>query len=241
MQAEHRHALEEILGDLHFLLRNHSKDLVWAFSNEDDPLSYDLSFDPVISKKVLEHFFTSDACTLCSRRISYKRNQWEKKHLTEPYLILVHNAFLGKHSRVYHDPDIDKEFHEMIKKGLLKESSHFLSREVLRCHFGVEDVSKEEYITNCRVHIKNDIQEFGLKGILILGEAAPLLFKEKTDLESRLNRISEFMGLPTITTAGPSRLVFMRKKGFSKKRIHAEEQKIMESLELFSSSVMQKG
>ena len=247
MQVEHQQALKEILTDLHFLLENHSKNLIWSFSHENDPLSYDLSFipavsdTPAVSEKTFKSFFNADACTLCNRRISYKRNQWEKKYPAEPYLVLVHNTFLGNHSRVYHDPEIDKEFHNIFKKGTAKESSDFLIREVLRCHLGAEDVSQKEYISNCTVHIKNDIKEFGLKGILILGEAAPLLFKEKVKLENRLNKVSDFMRLPTVVTAGPSRLVFMRQKGFPGKRILLEEQKILKSLELFASDVMEKG
>ena len=227
---------------IYFILNKRLNTLVWKYDAEPEPHESDFSFTSVIPTRVLEKFYEEDSCTLCSRRVSYKADQFSKKNTNNiPLLILLHNTFLAQKNKLYHEPESDREFQRLLKQVWQKDVEettklNFLIREVLRCHFGSEEINHKEWIEHCQTHIQNDIEKYSIQGIWVVGEAAPLLFKEKEELIKRMKHVTHFMGLPTIVTHGPSRIVFMKKKKYPKEKIEEVQKNIFEKIQNFKKS-----
>ncbi len=238
----HQHSLQEILEDYLFLLNRHLNTLVWKYDFEPEPHEADFSFTPIIPNRILEKFYEEDSCTLCARRISYKADQFSERNTNKiPLLILLHNVFLAHKHQWYHEPESDREFQSLLKQVSQKNEDdskklNFLIRETLRCHFGAEEVNNREWSKNCQIHIQNDINKYSIKGIWIVGEAAPLLFQEKEELTKRMKQVTHFMGLPTVVTHGPSRIVFMRKKKYPEEKIEEARENILKTIQNFKKS-----
>ena len=244
MQSNYQHSFKLILEDFLAVLQKRSRSLVWKYAGEADPLEInetDFSFQPAAflkqpftSEKIRQKFYQKDACTLCPRRMSYKRGQFEGKAPEFPLLMIVHNAFLGANGRTYHNPQVENEFIKLLQESLKLPPEKFLQREALRCHFGAEEIYNETQVKNCQTHLSADIQKYKIKAILIIGEAAPIIFQEKEELSDRMNQISEFMGLPTMVTYGPSRISFMKKNRYPADKIALQRQAIIKNIQQIS-------
>ncbi len=229
---------KEILDDFEFLLHQNHKAFRWALKDQKSPLDFDVSFKAVIPQKAIFDYYRSDVCIRCSRRISYKPDQFSEVKPKLPYLILKHNVFLGKYNRIYHDPEVDREFSQIIKLAIGYEADHFLIREVLRCHFGAEEINDPQWPENCKKNIQDDIIKFNLKGILIIGEAARILLQDKA--KDHFSKVFHFLNLPTVATPGPSRLIFMKRKSYSLTKIKEERDRIIKTIQLFRDKIIQK-
>lgn len=198
----------------------------------------DLSFRPVIAEKVIERTLDKNACTLCSRRISYKKEQFTASAPLKPYLILIHNNFLGPRAAFYNNTAENALFEKMIEAMLGFAPGEALVREILRCHFSADDTADPENAERCLLHVRKDIEAYGLRGILLVGQAASLIFRDKADLTQRQNQVFEWQGVRTMVCPGPNRLQFMREKNFAKDQIDAERQKIFETLKIFKDKII---
>lgn len=229
--------LRDIVSDFTQLLKEKSFPVIRRES-EPPAENFDNSFTPVIPEKIVEQVAAS-VCTLCPRRISYKKAQFDMLRRPQlPFLILVHNPFLGPTSGYFHDQEVNTLFRKMIETTLGAPPERFLIREILRCHFSTEDQTHPDNISNCATHIKKDIGEFDLKGILLVGQAAALLFPDKDELASKSGKIITLHGLPALVMPGPNRLVFMREKNFAKDKIDAERKVLFAMLTLFKKEIM---
>ena len=211
---------------------------LWKLENEDAPTSFDLNFNPIIEPveySVVNTHYNPNACVLCYKRVSYKPKQFETNIPQLPLLILIHNNFVTKNTNKYSDDSLDREFNEMLLEGTGYKSNSFCVREVLRCHFGDTDIHVQEHYTNCMVHLREDIKQFNIQGILVIGEAVNIVFKEKKDIEKYLYKIDTYLDIPTIATPGPSRLLFMKKNGYSDIKINEERAKIQRAIQQFST------
>ncbi len=227
-------ALKRILEDYLFILHKRLDMLVWKHDGESEPYKTDFSFTTITQNQLVHQFKEKDSCTLCHRRISYKINQFEEKvKISIPLLILVHNTFLSQKGKIYHEPEVENEFKSILKESLEEMNPNLLVREVLRCHFGSEEVQNEEWIKHCQAHIQSDLEKYTIKGIWVVGEAAPLLFKDKEDLTKRMGKTTYFMGLPTIVSYGPSRLVFMKKNKYPQDKISNIRSIIIQKIQNF--------
>ncbi len=212
---------------------------IWRRENEPDPLALDLSFQPVIHESTVESFLEPDVCTLCDRRISYKPGQFINEKDKLPYLILIHNSFILDRGRYFEDARINDIFLKMIQAGLGYPPEKFLVREVLRCYFGPEDENNPEYLTNCRKHLIDDISSYKIRGILVIGQAAPLIFgNEKKKLSELSGQITSIFDTPTLITPGPARVYYMLRKKFPPEEIQAEKKQILRYLNKFKTEVM---
>ena len=214
---------------------------LWEIEDDLDISNIDLGFHPLETVKnestiVIPHY-NSSLCTLCYKRISYKPRQFDKNQPVLPFLIITYNVFLTKQQNTFNDPNIDKEFQALILKGTNHPVDSFLIREALRCHFGTEEVNNAIHFDNCRSHIEKDILNFGIKGMLVIGEAINIVFKNKKDVDAYLYKIDTYLGIPTIATPGPSRLVFMQQKGYPADRIHDEKLKIESAILKFGEMI----
>jgi len=221
---------EKLIGSRSFFL--------WRGSEEPDPQTINLSFRPVIAEKVVERALDRNACTLCARRISYKKGQFEPRQPVQPYLFLVHNDFLGPRAGFYHKPEENELFEKMIEGVLGFPPASFLVREILRCHFSQEDTGDAAALAHCSTHLRRDIDQAGIRGIMLVGQAASFIFPEKNQLLEKQGKVFEWNGLPTMVLPGPGRLVYMREKGFPRAQIDAERKKIFALLTMFKEKIM---
>ncbi|AFM13781.1 hypothetical protein Turpa_3142 [Turneriella parva DSM 21527] len=211
---------------------------LWRGEHESEPEGVDFSFRPVVSEKLVERTLDKNACVLCTQRISYKRGQFSPQHPSQPYLMLVHNDFLGPRGGIYQNSEEDSLFGRMVERVLGFAPAEALVREVLRCHFAAEHLTNADLLQNCFSHLRADIEHYGIKGILLFGKAASLVFPDKAKLESMQGQVFEWQGVATTVCAGPGRLVYMREKGFAKEAIDAERQKIFAALTTFKEKII---
>ena len=238
MNVEIYPKVRSLLEDFTFLLKNEKNRLLYKRRDDLDLDSYDFSFSPTIRTKTVKTLYESDLCTLCNRRISYKAHQFDEDYPQRPYLILLHNRFKRAQRRFYHEASHNAMFEKIISGTLGFSASELLVRETLRCHFGTEDIKNLEYTKNCTSNIEKDIENFNLQGILIMGQAATLIFPDKSELAAKLGKVFEFLGLPTVVTPGPSRLIYMQENRFSAQKIREEKLKIFDAVKLFKTDVM---
>jgi hypothetical protein len=208
-------------------------------SSEPEPLKIDLSFNPVLSKKTVEKFVRTDVCTLCSKRIGYKPGQFNKKIISQPYLILIQNSFKLSENSFYENPEEDNIFKNMIKAGLGFEVSDFLVREILRCYFGQKDEKNPDFTKNCLSHFRADIKNFNIKGILILGQAASLLFENDNEvIRKKMGKVISIEGIPALISPGPNRIHYMNTHKLDPEAIKKEKLMILNYLKTFKKEIM---
>lgn len=240
MHVEYYPGLLDIVKSLQYALKNSDPHkLLFHRSDEPVPLEIDLSFSPIISEKTVEEFIKQDVCTFCDRRISYKTGQFSKPELKLPYMILIHNSFIMKEKQFYESPSIDKIFRNMIRGGLKCNESDILIRESLKCHFGGSDEKNPQYIVHCMQHIRKDIDRYKIKGILILGQAASLLYNNDI---AKINKITgqiiEFEGVPAMVCPGPNRIDYMNQNNMDPEKIKSEKLSILNYLNKFRTEIM---
>lgn len=211
---------------------------LWKRDGEPRPEEIGFSFTPIVAEKLIASILDKNACTLCARRISYKKEQFAKREPREPYLFLVHNDFLGPKAGFYNKAQENTLFLKMIESVLGFSAKDALVRELVRCHFSKEDLKDESVVQNCSVHLRRDLEDSKIRGILLFGQAASLVFRTKESLALHENRVFTWNNLPTMVCPGPNRLVFMREKGYSKEQIDAERRKIFDVLEYFKKEVI---
>jgi len=225
------------LGDAARILRRRDF-FLWRRDDEVEPQDLNLSFKPVVAEKVIHRAYDKNACVLCARRISYKKNQFGGSPPASPYLILIHNDFLGPRAGYFNKPEETALFEKMIEAVWKISPADLLVREILRCHFSAEDTLEPANLARCETHLRDDLNQLGIRGILLMGKAAALLYPKKEDLEAKQNLVFEWQGLPTMICSGPNRLQFMREKGMAKDQIDAERQKIFASLTMFRDKII---
>lgn len=236
MKAAYQQNLKEVLSDLQTLLKK--KKFIFKRETEPDPFGIDLSFTVPVAGDSLDKLVKPGLCTLCDRRISYKHRQFANEAPQKPFLILKHNSFLGEHNRYYQDPAVNTMFEKMIQAGLESPPNAFLVREILRCHFGAEDLMNPVWTEHCAYHILEDIKRHNLKGILLVGKAAALAYRDPKERAQKLKKVFEFHGSPAVLTPGPDSVVEMQQKGVPVEKINAQKRLIYESLVLFRKEVI---
>lgn len=211
---------------------------LWRNADEPDPAAMDLSFRPVIAEKVVERALDKNACVLCGRRISYKKGQFEPVRPSQPYLFLVHNDFLGPRAAIYQKPEENALFEKMIEGVLGFPARSALVREILRCHFSREDTGDAAALAHCMTHLRQDVERAAIRGIMLIGQAASFIFRDKAELAEMQGKVFDWNGLRTMVIPGPNRLVYMREKGYPQEQIDAERRKIFDLLSIFRENVV---
>ncbi|RME92139.1 MAG: hypothetical protein D6767_03860, partial [Candidatus Hydrogenedentota bacterium] len=198
-------------------------------------------YTPAIAEKTVEKILQSKKttlCTLCERRISYKHKQFETLLIAEPYLLLKHNPFLSEHDRFYQDPMVNSLFTKMCHTVWGKNPKEFLVREVLRCHFGAEDVSNPAWIENCKTHIEADISQYKLKGIVLFGKAARILFPDNKVRSKYVGKVFSFCGLPTVLSPGADTIIDLQNAKAPPEKIKQVKKLAFDAMKLFEKEVM---
>lgn len=211
---------------------------LWRGEHESDPAGISLSFKPVIAEKIVHRTLDRNACVACERRISYKKEQFTVTKPLHPYLILIHNDFLGPRAGFYNDVAENSLFEKMFEAVLGFHPQAGLVRELLRCHFSKEDTGAQSYVANCLQHVRKDLEQGEIRGIIIVGKAATYLFPDKHELTAKQNTVFEWQGLPTALCPGPNRLTFMREKNYPVEQINAERKNIYDTLVMVRDKII---
>ena len=211
---------------------------LWRGEHEPDPAAISLSFKPVIAEKIVHRTLDKHACVACERRISYKKDQFTAVKPLHPYLILVHNDFLGPRAAFYNDAAENSLFEKMFETVLGFHPKAAMVRELLRCHFSKEDTGMPAYVANCQQHVRKDLEHAEIRGIVIVGRAASFLFPDKQELATKQNTVFEWQGLPTALCPGPNRLTYMREKNYPAEQINAERKNIYDTLVMVRDKII---
>lgn len=151
---------------------------------------------------------------------------------------MIHNDFLGPRAGYFNNADEDQLFDKMIGGMLGFSPRAVLVREILRCHFSTDDTNDPKNAERCLAHVRKDIETHNIKGILLVGQAASIIFRDKASLAGRQNQVFMWQGVRTMVCPGPNRLQYMRDKNFAKEQIDAERQKIFETLKIFRDKII---
>lgn len=208
-------------------------------SHEPKPEHVSLHFKGELPAKIVEGALRPLPCTLCRERITYKKGQFDKKKPEIPFLILLHNSARYDENTFFEDPDENALFIDMIEKTTHFHPRQFLVRELLRCEFDqLTADGLKSWIPNCSRHIYDDIDRFNIRGLLIVGQAASLLFPDKEKrLEMVGKKITQY-GIPTVITPGPGRIIYLEKKKAPKATILEEKRRIYHAILCFKNEVM---
>lgn len=229
----------EIIRDFGRLLAESPRSLLFRREGEPDPETIPLHFKPAVAEKTVEKMVDTRSCTRCSERLSYKPGQFEINRPALPYLILVHNRVLRDKDIFFQNSDENDMFQRIIEGTTGHHPREFLIREALRCHFMTESkVPDPRWFRNCVDHLQADIGRHDIQGMLIMGEAATILVPERERLNGMLGKTVNFLGIPSVFTPGPSRLVYLQQKNRPAEEILEEKKKIFAAVSLFKKEVM---
>lgn len=166
------------------------------------------------------------ACKLCSDRV-YAVKEYFKLPKNHPQSILVvhYNGSLDPkrlprdHSDAFYfsSKEEDENFQRMIEKFNLRlENLYF--QEFLACHFSPYSTNEEWEVRkkNCMGFLEKHLEEYNIKKILLIGNAALLLLGEVAiDIAKRSQIISltiKNQVYPTIVLRSPSAILALEKK-----------------------------
>ena len=187
MQLNNLQQFQQLLNTtFNYLQANHRRGL-FKRDQETSALSLDYSYVPLVAniKPPPVSREINSLCTVCSRRISYKVNQFIEEEPELPILLINHNPFFNQKNQFYQNPAYDKILHRMLLKVFKKDANAFLVRDVLRCHFGKEEVKDSSWRDNCLEHVKTDLIRYKIRGVLVLGQAAVMMFPDSAELNNR--------------------------------------------------------
>lgn len=239
MRLDIYHEIKKNARDLVQLIKTNPSGILLKRENEPDPekIKLDIKYPSRVSK-VFQPEKKKGICTLCSRRISYKKGQFLNNFPSIPLAFIIQNTFLSERDEYYHDARVNHEFINLVQNATRKNPKEFHIREALRCHFAREDTQNTEWISNCRTHLKKDIELFKIKGIVIMGNAASFFIPDKEKLIKTAFKTIDTFGIPALISHGPERITAMKEKGYSIESIQNSENQIVQSISDFTNKIL---
>ncbi len=238
MQLEIFSELTSVLQGLRGVIHNHPENLVYLRDREKSPDSIELDWKKRHSiPKVLKPTKTENLCTLCPRRISYKPYQFAPNFPEIPILVVVQNHLLVDNDKIYHETSTAVQFQSIFTTAFGGDFTKFMYREALRCHFSKADVQNPDFLKNCSGHIRNDIDNFRIRGIIFLGSAAPLFYPDPTGIKEANGKILEYHGVPALFSHGPERMAALVERKTPAEKIKTEKEQIIRNLKNFYGSI----
>lgn len=239
MRLDYYRETVQNIKDLINIIRSHPSEIIYQRDKEQNPESIQLEINTnAPPSTIFQPEKKKDICTFCSRRISYKKDQFHSRFPDIPLMIVIQNAFLGDQDQYFHNPNVNHEFTGLIQNATGEKPDTFLIREALRCHFAKEEIHKNEWINNCQTHLKKDVELFKIKGIIIMGNAAPIFIPDAEKLKKIAFQTIELFGIPALISHGPERIVAMKKKRYSFEMIQNSENHIIQSIKNFYNTII---
>ncbi|MDF3821495.1 hypothetical protein P3G55_16440 [Leptospira sp. 96542] len=226
----------EILSETNFLIKN-NEFLIYKKQSENDPNDFvfpwksKLKDNLAIQKKIKKESERSNRelvnfpCTLCSGKVSGIRQYFKQGRL--PILILHYSGATTPKEKPFTKKNPNQIFKDKLTedcwKGLIEKSfqfsfEEFFYEEYPACNFSHVDSKESDWkdrIEKCKIHVKENIQEFGIKAVVILGSSAKLVFGADLARENLGKKIEWDLGgmvVPVITMRSPEALVFLEER-----------------------------
>lgn len=222
-----------ILSDVSFLLGENEFE-IYKLDFEKNPndfnLKWNLRFDSLVRTNIQSAIKPTQldknfSCKLCLKKLGAIRNFAQKG--TKPVLVLHYTSEFrkGHPALTKSNPNLtlrtresEDLFDRLIKKVFGFSSKEFYFQEYPACTFNHNVSSLDDWSARmdaCDMHVKDTIQEYGVKGIILMGSAAVLRLgtekaKEKT---GKIEPLS-FGGieLPTIVIRSPEGVFSLEEK-----------------------------
>lgn len=226
----------DILKETKFLIQNQSVS-VFRFQNEKDPNDFVFPWKSKVPETLEKQKkqqkesqrknrdLVNFSCTLCQGKLSGVRQFLHKGR--KPILVLHYSgATTAKEkpftktrpNQIFKDKLTEISWDGVVKKVFGFSYEEFYYEEYPACTFSHTDSKDSDWNTrleNCKFHVKETVEEFGIKAIVILGSSARLLFGAEKAKE-QLGKVMEWelggLKIPLLTTRSPEALVFLGEK-----------------------------
>lgn len=226
----------DILKETKFLIQNQAVS-IFRFQDEQDPNDYVFPWKSKVPESIENQKkqqkenqrnnrdLVNFSCTLCQGKLSGVRQFLHKGR--KPILVLHYSgATTAKEklftktrpNQIFKDKLTEVSWDSIVKTVFGFSYEEFYYEEYPACTFSHTDSKELDWNTrleNCKVHVKETVEEFGIKAIVILGSSARLLFgpeKAKEQLGKVIEWDLEGKKIPLLTTRSPEALVFLGEK-----------------------------
>ncbi|MCU0825732.1 MAG: hypothetical protein MUF77_13975 [Leptospira sp.] len=226
----------ELISELKFTI-NRKEFPVFKFGDETDPAEYSFPWKPVgipstvqISEEKREKQRNSRElanfpCTLCAGKIAGIRNYFQIGRI--PILVLHYSGstspkekpFIKKQAKqIFRDKVTEVTWADLIQKTFGFSFEEFFYEEYPACTFSSVEFVESDWqkrVEACKIHLEENIKEFGIKAVLVLGSSARLIFGAEKAKEILGKEILWEIGgkqIPLLTLRSPEALVFLEEK-----------------------------
>lgn len=226
----------DILKETKFLIQNQTLP-VFRFQEETDPNDFVFPWKSKVPESLeiqkkqqkesqrKNRDLINFSCTLCQGKLSGVRQFLHKGR--KPILVLHYSgATTAKEkpftktrpNQIFKDKLTEVSWDGIIQKVFGFSFEEFYYEEYPACTFSHTDSKETDWkqrLETCKVHVKETVEEFGIKAIVILGSSARLLFGPEKAKE-QLGKVEDLdlngIKIPMLTTRSPEALVFLGEK-----------------------------
>lgn len=226
----------DILTEARFLIQNKSVS-VYKLQEEKDPNDYGFPWKSKVPESLeiqkkqqkenqrKNKDLVNFSCTFCQGKLSGVRQFLHKGR--KPVLVLHYTGATNpkekpftktKPNQIFKDKLTESSWGELVQKVFGFSFEEFFYQEYPACTFSHTDSKETDWTTrveNCKFHVKETVEEYGIKMIVILGSSAKLLFgaeKAKELLGKEIKWDLSGLSIPIVTTRSPEALVFLGEK-----------------------------
>lgn len=226
----------DILTEAKFLIQNKSVS-IYRFQEEKDPNDFVFPWKSKVPESLemqkkqqkesqrKNKDLVNFSCTFCKGKLSGVRQFLHKGR--KPVLILHYTGATNpkekpftktKPNQIFKDKLTENSWGELVQKVFGFSFEEFFYQEYPACtfsHTDSKDTDWTERVENCKFHVKDTVEEYGIKMIVVLGSSAKLLFgadKAKELLGKQIHWDLSGLSIPIVTTRSPEALVFLGEK-----------------------------
>jgi len=233
-------SLIEILDEANFFIKRNTLP-IFKLQSESDPQEISYSWRP-LSKKSKEQRqkenqekqrthreLANFPCNLCANKTTGIKNYFYPGRF--PILVLHYSGassikekpFVKRNPKqVFKEELTGKVWNDLIKSAYNFSSEELFYQEYPACNFN-SNVSKDEdwktRTENCKIFIEENVKDFQLKGIILLGSSAKHVFGSEVAKQMVGKLISwdiDGKKIPVMTLRSPEALVFLDEKSKQK-------------------------
>ena len=221
-----------ILSDVEFLLEKNQFE-IYRYDSEKNPREIQFSWKPIFTNNPKSNTTNvkpvsldkNFSCKLCPKKLGAIRNFAHKG--TKPILVLHYTSEhrKGQSTLTKSNPNLtlrtresEDLFDRLIKKVFGFSSKELFFQEYPACSFNHNSSTLEDWsarIEACDIHVKDTIEEYGIKAVILMGSAAVLRLgaekaKEKTGKIEPL--VFRDIDVPTIVIRSPEGVFSLEEK-----------------------------
>ncbi|TGN18522.1 hypothetical protein [Leptospira idonii] len=232
--------LVEIIEDTKYFLKKNTLP-VYKYETEPDPNDLHFLWKPLTKKsgeqKALEtkekqrsnRETINFPCSLCTGKVSGIKNFFYRGR--KPILVLHYSGattpkekpFVKKNpNQIFREQLTEKVWGDLIQKAFGFSYLELFHQEYPACNFSHTQSTEMDWkkrVDTCKVYVEENIKDFQIEAIVILGSSAKLVFGAEKAKES-LGKLIEWeiagKKIPVLTIRSPEALVFLDEKSKGK-------------------------